>query len=476
MRTQAEIERKYEAESGIGVPALDTIPGVAATEGPQHETLEAVYYDTADLRLVRSGLTLRRREGGSDEGWHLKVPTGEDERSEIHLPLAGELDQLAELTLGYTRGAPLQPVARIRTDRTRWELMGRKGKLLAEVTDDRVTAERTDTPGENTWREVEVELGNGDRELLDRTEENLRQAGFKRSQVSSKLSRVLGTGPRRTESPRRNATAGEAVMAYIRDQVDTIKLYDVLVRQDADDAVHQMRVATRRLRSALRVYRRLVDTGDLAGELQWLGRRLSPARDLEVQYERMQQAVSSLPAELVPGPVQARLTRYFGPAQQKARRKVLEALRGKRYLRLLDRLDQVVASPSLSGKAGRKARKELPRHLDRAYRKADQRVAAGEIHPARKAAKRLRYGLEAAVPVLGKRADQARKRAKDFTKVGGDYQDSVIAGPVLRTLGMQAHLAGENGFTFGLLHGREDAKAERVAQQVPRTWKRVRWG
>jgi CHAD domain-containing protein len=477
MRTQAEIERKYEAESGIGVPALDTIPGVAATAGPQHEVLEATYYDTPDLRLVRSGLTLRRREGGKDAGWHLKVPSGKDSRDEIHLPPGGELDELADLTLGYTLGAPLRAVARVRTDRTRWELFDRKGKLLAEVTDDRVTAERTGSCGESSWREVEVELGSaGSTGLLDKTEENLRHAGFRRAKAASKLSRVLGAGPREPKRLRAKAKAGEAVMAYLRDQVDKIKHYDVQVRQNADDAVHKMRVATRRLRSALRVYRRLVDTGDLAAELQWLGRRLSAARDLEVQYTRLQQAISALPVELVPGPVQARLTRHFGPAQEKARRKVLETLRGKRYFRLLDRLDQVVADPALTARAGRQARKELPKHLNRAYRKADQRVAAGDIHPGRKAAKRLRYGLEAAVPVLGKPADKARKQAKAFTKLSGDYQDSVVAGPVLRHLGMQAHLAGENGFTFGLLHGTEDANAKHVAQRIPGAWQRVRWG
>jgi CHAD domain-containing protein len=472
---KTEIERKYEAGSGTGVPSFNTIPGVAAITGPRYEVLEATYYDTPDLRLVRSGLTLRRREGGKDEGWHLKVPNGEDERSEIHMPLSGKLDDLAELTLGYTRGAPLKPVAKIKTNRTRWELLGPKGKLLAEVTDDRVTAARSGASADDTWREIEVELGEGDVSLLDKAERNLRRAGFQRSRASSKLSRVLGIGPSSPRRPRGKAKAGEAVMAYIRDQVDTIKHYDILVRQNADDAVHQMRVGARRLRSALRIYRRLVDAGDLAAELQWLGRKLSPARDLEVQYERLQKAISGLPAELVAGPVQARLTRYFGPEQEKAHRVVVETLHGKRYFRLLERLDRLVAGPALTKKAGRRARKELPKHLNRAYRKTSRRVQAGEIHPARKAAKRLRYGLEVAVPVLGKPADKARKRVKDFTTLCGGYQDSVVVRPTLRELGMQAHLAGENGFTSGLLYGVEDANAAHVARKIPRRWRRVKW-
>src|SRR4051812_26279441 len=129
MRTHVEIERKYEAETDIGVPPLDTIAGVATAAGPRRETLEATYYDTADHRLVRAGLTLRRREGGDDAGWHLKVPGGQDERTEIRVPLTDEIDQLADLTLGYTRGAELAPVATVTTDRTRWNLLDRKGNL-----------------------------------------------------------------------------------------------------------------------------------------------------------------------------------------------------------------------------------------------------------------------------------------------------------------------------------------------------------
>jgi CHAD domain-containing protein len=463
VRTQREIERKYEADSDAEIPEL---PGVVS--GPQRETLDAVYYDTADLRLIRGGLTLRRREGGEDEGWHLKVPVGQDQRDEIHIPLNGKTEppkQFTDLTLGYTRGAKLQPVAQIKTERTRWEIVGKKGKLLAEVTDDRVTAAATDADSV-TWREIEVE---GDPEVLDQTEKPLRAAGFQRSKAPSKLARVLDTSVPDKTPPGRKARSGETVLAYIADQVEKIKHYDVLVRQDADDAVHQLRVASRRLRSVLRVYNKIIPAGDLGTDLQWLGQRLSPARDLEVQHERIRTAVSQLPTELVVGPVEARLTRHFAPEREKAHKAVLQTLRSKRYLQLLDRLDTLVTDPPLTKKAGRRARKELPKHLSRAERKVGRRFKAGEIHRARKAAKRVRYGLELAGPVLGKPADEARKRAKRFTKLGGEYQDSVVVRPLLRTLGMQAHGAGENGFTFGLLHAREEAIAARAEREM-------RWG
>jgi CHAD domain-containing protein len=389
------------------------------------------------------------------------VPAGKDQRDEIHIPLNGKTEppkQFTDLTLGYTRGAKLQPVAQIKTERTRWEIVAKKGELHAELTDDRVTATAADADSV-TWREIEVE---GDPEVLDQAEKPLRAAGFQRSKAPSKLARVLDTS-----TPDRKQ--GKTVLAYVTEQVEKIKHYDVLVRQDADDAVHQLRVASRRLRSVLRVYGKIMPTGDLGADLQWLGRRLSPARDLEVQLDRIRTAVSQLPSELVVGPVDARLTRHFAPEQEKARKAVLQTLRSKRYLQLLDRLDTLVTDPPLTKKASRRARKELPKHLSRAERKVGKRLKAGEIHRARKAAKRVRYGLELAVPVLGKPADKARKRAKTFTKLGGEYQDSVVVRPLLRTLGMQAHAAGENGFTFGLLHAREAAIAERAEREM-------RWG
>src|SRR6266700_6281319 len=88
-----ETEQKYEARPGMALPSLEDLPRVAEVSGPQDETLTAEYYDTHDLRLLQAGVTLRRREGGADEGWHLKLPddpasTAEDtsSRREIQVP------------------------------------------------------------------------------------------------------------------------------------------------------------------------------------------------------------------------------------------------------------------------------------------------------------------------------------------------------------------------------------------------------
>src|SRR2546429_3929382 len=88
-----ETEQKFEARPGTVLPPLDDLPQVAQVPGPQDETLTAHYYDTHDLRLLQAGVTLRCRGGGTDAGWHLKLPEDPKEaqndapaRREIQVP------------------------------------------------------------------------------------------------------------------------------------------------------------------------------------------------------------------------------------------------------------------------------------------------------------------------------------------------------------------------------------------------------
>jgi inorganic triphosphatase YgiF len=140
-----ETEAKYEAPTGRTLPNLDDLPQVAGTSGPDEEQLEAEYHDTSDLRLIRAGITLRRRRGGHDAGWHLKLPAGPDTRREIRLPLGrsgGRVPaELAALVRVHTRGEPLQPIARVTTTRQRQILLDRSGESLAEVAADDVYAQ-----------------------------------------------------------------------------------------------------------------------------------------------------------------------------------------------------------------------------------------------------------------------------------------------------------------------------------------------
>src|SRR5579859_532403 len=111
-----ETEIKYDAPAGAGLPALDRLPQVAAASRPGDLRLEAEYYDTEDLRLIRAGITLRWRSGGDDDGWHLKLPLGGSTRRELRRPLGDSPRRmpgdLARLVRAHTRGVPLVPIAR----------------------------------------------------------------------------------------------------------------------------------------------------------------------------------------------------------------------------------------------------------------------------------------------------------------------------------------------------------------------------
>ncbi|MGH3930234.1 MAG: CHAD domain-containing protein, partial [Pseudonocardiaceae bacterium] len=330
----------------------------------------------------------------------------------------------------------------------------------------------------------------GKPELLDRVERQLGKAGIRRSDAASKLARLLGDRlPVRPPAPALNARsrAGRAVLAYIGQHADEIIRYDPLVRQQVPDAVHQMRVATRRIRSALQVFGKVIDQDRarrLIGELKWLGDALGPARDLEVLQERFVEATAAQPVEEVVGPVQQRFTRYFARREADAADNVRAALDDPRYFALLNDIDTLLSDPPLTRRGRRRARRELPRLISRIDNKVTRRMRHANqqrpgstrevaLHDVRKAAKRLRYATEVARPVLGKPANRFRKRVKTVQQLLGEHHDAVVSRPVLREIAMQAHLDGENGYTFGLLHGQQSDVIHRIEDELPAAWRRL---
>ncbi|HEY0719230.1 MAG TPA: CYTH and CHAD domain-containing protein, partial [Streptosporangiaceae bacterium] len=456
--------------------------------------LEAEYYDTEDLRLLRAGVTLRRRRGGTDSGWHLKLPAGPQTRRELRLPLgrSGRTvpAELAQLVRVYSRGRPLAPVARIATVRHIRTLVDEAGTSLAEVVADEVSAQ---TLGESTtissWREVEVELTGGDRQLLRAADKRLRRGGLQPAGRMAKLERALaGALPAADDrqQPGRG-TAAATVLDYVTGQAEQLKALDPAVRRDEPDSVHQMRVTTRRLRSTLQSFGKILPTADtkhLAEELRWLGHVLGEARDHEVLSGRIEAQLHQAPVELVMGPVQARIREHFAPLAGQSRQAVLETLDSERYFALLDELDQLVASPPLGPDAGKPAKEALRTAVARAYKRTDQRMQAagrarpGEpanvaLHAARRAAKRARYAAEAVTPVYGKQARQFGKQMKNVQSSLGAHQDAVIARNTLREIGVRTHLEGENAFTFGLLHELNSTAVRDSERRGWHDWKRA---
>lgn len=482
-----EIEQKFELADDAELPTLDQLDGVAAAGPPDVHELHATYYDTPDGRLAAGGVALRRRRGGDDEGWHLKESVGKDERLETHAPLGGPGDgvpeALAALVRSRTRRRGLVPIARIESHRTVHPLLSADGARLAEVADDRVVG--TDVVHDRTavWREVEVELGVGDRELLAVVARRLTDAGATPSSWSSKLARALGqgldgSGDRRPVDA--GSSAGDVVVAHLAEQVDVLVRFDPLVRQDAEDAVHKMRVGTRRLRSALATYRRVLDravTDPIRDELKWLASQLGAARDAEVIHARLRQLIEAEPPAAIRGPVVQRIDRTMAGRYSSAHQQLVTTLDGARYADLLDSLDGVAAGEALrTDRAERDATDELPKSVRRSWKRwrgdvdmlddgdggddGDDTSRSGRLHEVRKAAKRVRYAAESVEAVFGSKATKLAARMEALQEVLGAHQDALVVQAVLVGLADDAVAAGEDTFTYGRLHAVEQSRAD----------------
>ncbi|MFJ9832523.1 CHAD domain-containing protein [Streptomyces sp. NPDC101169] len=491
--TKREIERKYEADEN-GLPDLTGAGKVADVLDEGLVELDATYYDTADERLAAAALTLRRRTGGSDAGWHLKFPVAPGVRDEIRAPLSDTVpEELAALVRSRVRGAELVPVVRLRSARDVRHLVDADGALLAEASVDTVTAERLNRAGGTTrWTEIEVELAEGaDPALLDKVDKRLRKAGVRPSTSPSKLARALErTGGTRTRSakPAPPVTAGDHVLAYLREQRDEILDRDPAVRRDIPDSVHKMRVATRRMRSTFRTFRTVLDpavTTPVAAELKWLARELGADRDQEVLAERLTNALDELPGELVLGPVPQRVAAWAEARHGSTRGHLLAILDSARHQALLDTLDALLADPPLRGKAARKPAKVLAKAVRKDLAKVARLITQAldlppgqerdvALHEARKKAKRTRYAAEAAIPALGSPATALAKSMKSLTSLLGDHQDSVMARHTLREFAAVAHAAGESTFTYGLLYGREERRAAAAEAELPGLWAKIK--
>jgi CHAD domain-containing protein len=459
-REQTEIERKYDVGELSQFPPLEDIAGVAEVTKRDAVTLTAVYYDTDTHDLARQRIVLRRREGGSDAGWHLKTPAGEG-RTEVHWPLdigdaaPGAVPaEVLEPVRAIVRDRPLTPLARISTVRTAVHLHGPDGAALAEIADDAVSASDARGGTYRKWREWEVELLDAAPDtrskrthLLDTIEKAVLAAGARPSTSVAKIAQATGVDslpalagpaalPGLLPAPALQDpdSGGALVVGALRELRDELVRMDPLARADAPDAIHRMRTVVRRLRSVLAVYSRLFDkraVAELRSELKYLGIELGRARDAEVRGRRTAAEL----AGVAPHPHADAEVRLVGGGRldyadglERARSYLLST----RYYRLLDALDAFANWPPLTDKATKPAIAEIRRDLGKAVAavgratarvtEADDQEAA--LHEVRKAARRLRYAAQSAAlaepvaPVLpavrksGKSSKKARKKAK----------------------------------------------------------------
>ena len=495
VKSFVEKELKFDVEAGFVVPALDSVLPPGGRIETRSEQLRSDYFDTADHALLRARMTLRRRTGSTDTGWQLKVPHHQF-REEIHAGASDESvganvpAELTRLLLGVSGGQPLARIASVVTQRSVTELLDADGAHLAEIDDDNVHASAGGDAGAvlTTWREVEVELGNDEVELLYALGKRLRKAGARRSSSSSKLSRALpstspAAAPVGAKPGRRGPRAADVVGAYVAEQQRVLLAGDLALRRGEESVIHPTRVATRRLRSTLRVFAPLLQADRAAAldsELRWYAAELGQVRDRQVLRKRLDSMIAAVDDSLLLGPVKARVDTELNREQAEHWQQLQDDLNTDRYLAMLAEVAGWVREAPTTPLADRPAATiaTLVKRADRkVYATLRRANATGDIHllhAARKAAKRARYAAEAAQPVIGRAAaDREAKRYQKLQDLLGEHQDSLVSADLLRRLGAVAGTTdGENGFAFGILHEREENHARIARRKARKTAKR----
>ncbi|MGZ6804423.1 MAG: CYTH and CHAD domain-containing protein [Mycobacteriales bacterium] len=450
MHRTREVETKLTVDDGFEVPDLSGVKGVDHV-APRRLSLRATYWDSEDLRLARSGATLRHRTGEGRGRWTLKLggaAAGGLDREELSVGGAGQQvpTALADLVTARLRGAPLQPAVVLSTQRASLLLLDSEGRELVEVVHDRVAAVRPDGTA-TSWQELEVEERPGARRTAERVLALLTEAGAAFGEQTPKAVRALGPAaqaPPDLPLPRPvrgKDAAAELVHHCLADGYHRLVVHDLGVRRGLDDAVHQLRVTCRTLRSHVRTLRPLLDdprAEQLREELRWLAGSLGAARDLEVLRDEVHELAEQDPlAPLDPGPVDLLLAGREATALAEAR----AAIGSPRHVALLQLLHDLALDPQLAEAAGRPCQEVLPPLVARAVKRMDKDTGRlkrtdpdASWHHVRILAKRARYTAEAAQVALGKDVRAVAKRAKRTQTVLGEHQDAVVGAERLLAL------------------------------------------
>lgn len=384
-------------------------------------------------------------------------------------------------------------------------MYGDDGVHLADLADDRVTAELLAVGGTaaggsgspvgeaggadrtRRWREWELELVHGSPDLFAAAADILAAAGARPAKHRSKLAKALAQrgaetaepipGPKPDgalkrpgdrKRPGKQDPVADLLTAYLGAQIGQILAHDPGVRLEEPEAVHNLRSATRRARSALQAYRRFYNAlavRHLGEELKWLGRVLGVPRDAEVMLDRLRAHT----AELHPGlaaAVKARLDDELGASRDAAHRKLQAAMVSARYFELLDGLEAFLDSPPVRPDGAAPARKaagklvaKAAKRLERAARTAKRSHRGAEhetaLHQVRKDAKRLRHVAESVEPVHGKRATKIASAAHRHQQILGEFQDSIVARNLLATLAAAPELPQDIAAAYVTLHTRQ---------------------
>ncbi len=472
-----------------------------------------VYYDTADWRVHRAGFTCRVREKGSEAELTLKSMAdprgGIRSRREVTEQLPGpgtdEFGRAAGACSTMLRAMAgrraLSPLFQLRTSRRTFRLADANGEIGEIALDDTAIPVGEGVPVSLARVEVEVDAGAVDRarrfvDVLVAT------AGLSAAGPSKFEAALFATGqhpqPRHVETGpteiRPHMTAGEVAYAVLRKHFGVFVANEPGTRLGEDiEALHDMRVAARRLRAAMAAFRPFLSPSiqGLREELGRVAAALGEVRDLDVQLERMaewREGFSEDEAHALDA-----IEALLEARRAVARRRMLAVLNARRYDRLVARFGAVLRrGPARSFAPGRTPVLDVSSDLlEKRYRRVRKlgdpitpASPAGDYHLLRIDAKKLRYALEFVGPIYGKAAIEFSERVTALQDVLGLHQDAEVAIDMLRdTAATQGRRLGPATIlAMGAISERYRKHAAELRRQFPavykplggREWRRLR--
>lgn len=430
-----EIELKFEVDAGAG----DGIAGAGFLDGakPRRARHKTVYYDTPTGTLRRRGFTLRIRSTGKSWVQTIKYRTGspaglfdreewETKVSEpkIDFAAAAQTPLGQWMTTGVRR--KLKPVLETAFERTTWRLQSGPSRIEITLDIGEISAGAMTVP----LAEIEIELRKGDTGPLFELAEQIARVVPLRLGVLSKAERgfniVEGRFERASKAEslhlRPDMATADAFSATAHSCLRHFRLNEPLVLAGRDAAaLHQARVAIRRLRAALALFRGIVGDREFATlreELRWLAGILGGARNIDVLLAR-------LPAEEGKGKAVKKLKR----SRETAYDDVVAALDSPRCRRLMLNLVRWIETGGWRAKprAARKLESYASDQLGQRWRKLRNMgsrlgtLETPQLHDLRIDIKKLRYSAEFLRGVYPQ-GDAAAKMA-DFIAALKELQD-----------------------------------------------------
>ena len=428
---QGTIRQINEKNITFQIPSRFQIPeNIGVLISPRVFT--STYYDSEQHRLGRLGLTLRKRVECGRGVWQLTIPSGEH-RIQLEVPSGSRRipDQFLDLLLAFFRAQDPIQLGKLRTWRT-GRLLQEEGKFVAEITLDSVALLRENKIA-SRFQEMALELKEGKGGHLASIQKILKKAGAKQQPLPQpKISQALQL-PYPLADPQVEPTSPpvEHIRAQLQTQISQILLHDPGTRLGRNsEALHQMRVATRRIRALFRTVRTILEpewTKKMTQEVRWIGALLGEVRDWDVLLESLQKEYFHLHSQEERG--FRLIVSTFQDEHALARSRLIDGLRSNRYLDLLNTLEgSVTRLPFQSDQPhmSNLARKAFAK-LEKCVESSQGHFPKQELHHTRILVKRARYTIELAEPFLGKRATHFLRQAKTLQGELGDHQDALIA-------------------------------------------------